>query len=131
MTIDFRDENLAREFGRNLTEEIAPLESEFYDELIDARGRPSKAPKDRALAFGVSPTGALAVVLFEVGKVVLQAIWTVAQPALTNLAKDAADQLQTDLSKKVKDWIDSKFKAPLPIQLSADAARSIVEAARK
>ena len=124
-------QDLAREFGRSLTSTWAPKESPFYDELIDAHSGPKQNQKDRALAFGVSPDGALALVFFEIGKVVLEGIWSAAKPMLAGIAKNSTDELRTQLSKKLKDWIQSKFSKPIPVTLSQPDIEKIITAVKQ
>jgi hypothetical protein len=132
MAVDFTNEELIRELGKTLTAEIAPAESPFYDELVDAYSRPQTARKDRTLGFGVSPAdGVLAIALFEIGKVVLQAVWVAAQPMLTGIVQDTANELHANLSEKIKQWIKSRFNTPAPVTLKPDAIQRILEAVQK
>src|SRR5581483_9697983 len=125
------DDELALEFGRVLTEQISPDEGPFYDELITAYRSPIPARRDRTLAFGVSPDSVLALALLEVGKVVLQGIWSVLQPMLSGLVHDSADALRAELSEKLKDWIKSKFKKPIPVTIKPDDVQNILTSVRE
>src|SRR3977135_2831632 len=101
MPDDLAAQDLAREFGRSLTSTLAPKETPFYDELIDAYGsRPQPTRKARALAVGVSPYGALAVVFFEIGKVVLEGIWSAVKPMLAGIAQELTQQILHQVSKQ-------------------------------
>lgn len=129
---EFEYENLARDFGRNLTGEIAPLEPPFFDELIDAHQRPKSARRDRTLAFGVSAEGGVvAVALYEIGKVALQAVWKAAEPVLRGLADDAAKQFRESFGKKLRLWIESRLSSPPPFALKPNALNALLDAAKR
>ena len=117
--------------GRSLTAEIAPQESPFYDELIQAYRNPKPARKDRSLAFGVSPDSVIAIALLEIGKIVLQGIWSAAQPMLSGLLQDSASELRAQLGEKIKDWIKSRFKKPLPVKIKPEEAEKILAAVKE
>jgi hypothetical protein len=121
-----------REMGRALTAEISPTELPFYDELLDSRDRPASKKRDEQLAFGISPEHAgIAVILFEVGKVILEGIWTAARSLLAGLAKDVEAQVRAQLSEKIDQWIQSRFQAPPPLDLKPEAVREILASTQK
>jgi len=127
--LDYQD--LGRDFGRVLTSTLAPQESPFYDELVDAYNKPHPTRKDRTLAFGVSPDGALALVFFEIGKVVLEGVWSAVKPMLAGIAQDSTAELRIQLSKKLKEWMQSKFSKPVPVTLSSVDIDKIIGAVKQ
>lgn len=125
-------ELLARDFGRQLTTELAPAEAPFFDELVDAHQRPRRSRRDHKLAFGVSAEGGvIAVALYEIGKVALQAIWVAIQPILSGLADDAAKQFRESFGKKLKKWIDSRLSDPPPVSLKPEAFSALMQSVSK
>ncbi len=131
MPEDYSTDELSRELARNLTAEIAPQESQFFDELVDAYSRPKPAIKDRSLAFGISPEGVIAVALVEVGKAIIQEIWEAAKPMLKDLLQEGTADVRAEIGQKLKTWIDSRFKTPLPIKLEQESVQKIVAAAEQ
>ncbi|OBZ94330.1 hypothetical protein ADU59_16765 [Pararhizobium polonicum] len=123
------ENDLAREFGRYMTADIAPEESPFYDEIIDAYSTTPKAKKDRTLAFGTSPGGVImAIVLMDVGKIVVQSLWAIAQPMLVGVAQDAAAELQAGFSEKIRTWIKGRFQESAPVTLTVEEVEGILQA---
>jgi hypothetical protein len=131
MIADATNAELAREFGRNLTEIFAPSEIPFYDEVIEAYAHQrAKKEKDHTLGLGTeSHEVIVAVVLAEVGKIVVQGLWAATQPILAGVAQDAASGIQPDLSTRLKKWIKSRFTTPNPIALRADVIEKIAASA--
>ncbi|MDO6967123.1 hypothetical protein [Rhizobium alvei] len=122
---------LGKEFGRALTQKLAPAESEFYDELVDAYSRPASSKRDHALAFGGSGDGpVIAVVLANVGAIVIRELWRLAQPAIAQLAEEAVAGVKENLSVKLRAWIDERFRSKPPIALSDNQVTTVVDAAK-
>jgi hypothetical protein len=130
MTTDQDFAGLTREFGRSLTELVSPEEVPFFDELMDAHERPTKAKKDRALAFGIDEV-AVVVALSDVGRVVLKGLWDAIQPSVAGVAQDAANEIRSEVGERIKKWIRGRFTIPVPLKLKPEEIQKIVASAEQ
>lgn len=126
-------DELGYEFGRALTADVAPEELPFYDELVSANQRPTRARQDRSLGFGAEEVliSAISIFLSEVGEKIALFIWQQVQIMAANLSKDAAADLEKRLAEAIRSWIGARFSGSRPVQIPANTAQDLLQTIRQ
>jgi hypothetical protein len=108
---------LASQLGGLLIEQVAPEETEFYNELIEAHRSSKNAASrktDHPFAFGVGEIVALlSPVMYEAAKIIIKFLIE----EITEIIKKTPEEIA---KQYLSDWIRQRLSKPLPIELSSD-----------
>jgi hypothetical protein len=108
---------LASQLGGLLIEQVAPEETELYDELIEAHRSSENAASrktDHPFAFGVGEiVTVLSPLMYEVAKIIIRFLIE----EITEIIKKTPEEIA---KQYVSDWIRKRLSRPPPIELGSD-----------
>lgn len=114
-------ETTAVEFGRGLTREVAPEELPFYDELVSASMKKTRAAKDRVLGFGLEIDDAVSGALFYIGKIIMEFVWEHAKDSIGVLISKLSADAMTATVRQIELWAGGGIKGRAPVILTEDS----------
>jgi hypothetical protein len=113
-------ENLSRAITKEMVLDIAPEESDFFEDILE-NDKKANRNADEYLGFGGDDTAMVFVttIIFGCCKEVVAFIWENAKDSAGQLIKDSSKSAQEAIAKWIKGKITGS-KDPSPIQLSKD-----------